>query len=120
MTDFYLELFDFHRYTILSVTERTLVFVASVMPIISYPTKVPGLLTVTRAVAEVGALPVRGIRSSKICNFPWIKPSATDLYWEPRLRHSSALVVGRHDANQRLLSATGIGLALGLTPQPIP
>lgn len=112
MTDFYVELFDFHRYTILSVTERTLVFVASVMPILSYPTKVPGLLTVTR--------PVRGIRSSKICNFPWFKPSATHLCWEPRLRHSSASVVGRHDASQRLLGATGTGLALGLTPQPIP
>lgn len=70
MTDFYLELFDFHRCKILSATERTLVSAASVMPIISYPTKVTGLLTVTGAVAEVGVLPVRGVQSSKICNFP--------------------------------------------------
>lgn len=90
------------------------------MPIISYPTKVPGLLTVTRAVVEIGVLPVRGTWSSNFRNFHWFMPSATDLCWEPRLSHSSTLVVGRHDASQRLLSATGTGLALGLTPQPIP
>ena len=54
MTDFYLELSDFHRYKILSATERTLVSAASVILVISYHTKVTGLLTVTGAVAEVG------------------------------------------------------------------